>query len=170
MTKTDFRKLFDDYYNPLCNFAKSILHDSSRAQDAVQDVYVSLWIKRRSLDHSNLKSYLFTSTRNKCIEILRSQALDLKMRTENQRRIEMSSSLIIDEEANKYLLKEKLYNSIRQLPPKCQEVFSLSKLNGLTYSEIADRLDISVKTVENQMGRALRLLREIIADNFYNKK
>jgi len=74
----------------------------------------------------------------------------------------MSSSINIDDEADKYVLKEKLFNSIRQLPPKCRDVFTMSKINGLTYSEIANELGISPKTVENQMGRALRLLREIM--------
>ena len=60
------------------------------------------------------------------------------------------------------MLKEKLFNSIRQLPPKCRDVFTMSKINGLTYSEIANELGISPKTVENQMGRALRLLREFM--------
>ncbi|MEM9549401.1 MAG: sigma-70 family RNA polymerase sigma factor, partial [Bacteroidota bacterium] len=66
-------------------------------------------------------------------------------------------------EANKFMLKEFLYNSIRQLPPKCQEIFVLNKVNGLTYTEIADDLDISVKTVENQIGRAYRKLRILMA-------
>ena len=68
----------------------------------------------------------------------------------------------ITEESNNYLLKEQLIRSIRQLPPKCQEIFVLSKMNGLTYGEIAEELDLSVKTVENQIGRGLKLLREML--------
>lgn len=82
----------------------------------------------------------------------------------------MSASLNIEEEAEKHLLKQKLYNSVRQLPPKCREVFMLSKVNGLTYSEIAEQLGISVKTVENQMGKALRTLRNLMSDNLETKK
>ncbi len=163
MTKQEFKKLFEQYYNPLCNFANTILYDSIKAEDAVQDVFVKMWQKKESLrDMENLKSYLFTATKNKCIEYLRKLKLDRKLSEENESRLEMSSSINIDDEADKYVLKEKLFNSIRQLPPKCQSVFTMSKINGLTYSEIADELDISPKTVENQIGRAMRLLREMM--------
>lgn len=163
MTKQDFKQLFEQYYNPLCNFANSILYDSVKAEDAVQDVFVKMWQKKESIDGlENIKSYLFRATKNKCIEYLRKLKLDQKLSEENARRIEVSSSINTDDEADKYLLKEKLFKSIRQLPPKCRNVFTLSKINGLTYNEIAEELDISSKTVENQMGRALRLLREMM--------
>lgn len=163
MTKQDFKQLFEQYYNPLCNFANSILYDSNRAEDAVQDVFVKMWQKKDTLEGlENLKSYLFRATKNKCIEYLRKLKLDQKLSEENARQLEVSSSINTDDEADKYLLKEKLFKSIRQLPPKCRNVFTLSKINGLTYNEIAEELDISPKTVENQMGRALRLLREMM--------
>lgn len=163
MTKQEFKKLFEQYYNPLCNFANAILYDSNKAEDAVQDVFVKMWQKKATVGGlENVKSYLFTATKNKCIEYLRKLKLDRKLSEENESRLEMSSSINIDDEADKYVLKEKLFNSIRQLPPKCRDVFTMSKINGLTYSEIADELGISPKTVENQMGRALRLLREMM--------
>lgn len=163
MTKQEFKNLFDQYYNPLCNFANTILHDSVKAEDAVQDVFVKMWQKKDDLaDLDNLRSYLFTATKNKCIEYIRKLKLDQKLNKENESRLELSSSMNIDDEAEKFVLKEKLFNSIRQLPPKCQKVFTMSKINGLTYSEIADELEISPKTVENQIGKALRLLREMM--------
>lgn len=163
MTKQDFKLLFEQYYNPLCNFASTILYDSAKAEDAVQDVFVKMWQnKERLADMDNQKAYLFQATRNKSIEYLRKLKSDKKISAENERRIEMSSTIDIDNEADKYLLKEKLFNSIRQLPPKCRNVFTMSKINGLTYTEIAEELDISPKTVENQIGKALRLLREMM--------
>ena len=163
MTKQEFKKLFEEYYNPLCNFANTILFDGGKAEDAVQDVFIKMWQKRDTLAGlENVKSYLFTATKNKCIEYLRKLKLDRKLSEENQSRLEMSSSINIEDEADKYVLKEKLFNSIRQLPPKCRDVFTMSKINGLTYSEIAEELGISPKTVENQMGRAMRLLREMM--------
>lgn len=163
MTKQEFKLLFEQYYNPLCNFANSILYDSAKAEDAVQDVFVKMWQKKDKIGGlENPKSYLFQATKNKCIEYLRKLKLDQKLSLENERRLEMSSSINSDDEAEKYVLKEKLFNSIRQLPPKCRNVFTMSKINGLTYSEIAEELGISPKTVENQIGRALRLLREMM--------
>ena len=70
-----------------------------------------------------------------------------------------------EEIAMKYEMLEKLNSSIRQLPPKCQQVFKLGKINGLTYAEISEELNISVKTVENQMSRALKLLRTMVYEN-----
>lgn len=163
MTKQDFKQLFEQYYNPLCNFANAILYDSTKAEDAVQDVFVKMWQKKDALeDLEHLKSYLFRATKNKCIEYLRKLKLDQKLSEESARQLEVSSTINTDDEADKYLLKEKLFNSIRQLPPKCRDVFTMSKINGLTYNEIAEELGISAKTVENQMGRALRLLREMM--------
>ena len=163
MTKQEFKKLFEQYYNPLCNFASTILYSSIKAEDAVQDVFIKMWQKKDTIGGlENVKAYLFTATKNKCFEYLRKLKLERKLSEENESRLEMSSSINIDDETDKYVLKEKLFNSIRQLPPKCRDVFTMSKINGLTYSEIADELGISPKTVENQMGRALRLLREIM--------
>lgn len=171
MNKEEFRDLFVKYYEPLCNFADQILEDSSRAEDAVQDVFVHMWSKTKDIGALDQpKAYLFKSTRHKCIEYLRKSSNDRALRAENERRIQMSASLNIEEEAEKHLLKQKLYNSVRQLPPKCREVFMLSKVNGLTYSEIAEQLGISVKTVENQMGKALRTLRNLMSDNLETKK
>lgn len=161
MTKEEYKILFKEYYNALSNFALTILRDKSMAEDAVQEVFVKMWQKHQEIkDEEGIKSYLFTATRNKCIEMLRKQKLDAELRLENERRIELSASMNMDEEAEKYLMKEKLYCSIRQLPPKCQQVFTMSKLNGLTYTEIANQLSISQKTVESQMGKAMKLLRE----------
>ncbi len=149
------------HHNALCNFAFSILDDKDMAKDVVQDVFLNLWQKRDQLNiDTDVKSYLFTSTRNKCIEFIRKMKLVKKY--EDFVRQTQSNEFNIEEDADKYMRKERLYASIRQLPPKCKEVFLMSKQNGLTYSEIADELSISPKTVENHMGRALRLLREML--------
>jgi len=155
--------VFKQYYNPLCNFAASILKDKKLAEDVVHDVFEKLWDKRSELNiNDNEKSYLFTSVRNKAIEVIRKNKSDQKLEVDY---INSTLENGLDEVSDKYLLKEKLYRSIRQLPPKCQKVFLLNKINGLTYIEIADDLDISVKTVENHMGKAFRLLREMMKNN-----
>lgn len=155
--KESFKLLFREFYNPLCNYAYTILKDRSLSEDTVQEVFAKMWDKREQLDIDSIKSYLFQSTKNKAIEMLRQQ----KRMTKHNEQLQTVENIdhSIEDQADKYLLKEKLFNSIRQLPPKCQEIFVLSKVNGLTYSEIADDLQISKKTVENQIGRALRLLR-----------
>ena len=87
MTKQEFKILFEQFYNPLCNFANTILYDSNKAEDAVQDVFVKMWQKKDILsDLDNVKSYLFTATKNKCIEYLRKLKLDRKLSEENESR------------------------------------------------------------------------------------
>ena len=105
MTKQEFKKLFEQYYNPLCNFASTILYSSSKAEDAVQDVFIKMWQKKDTLGGlENVKAYLFTATKNKCFEYLRKLKLERKLSEENESRLEMSSSINIDDEADKWEL------------------------------------------------------------------
>ena len=162
LDKNRFKEVFKKYYNPLCNFASTIVNDHKMAQDVVQDVFTKLWDKRDKLSiESNEKGYLFQAVKNRSLEVLRKQKNDQKISTADYKDLYVDGSEI-DEQARKYMLKEFLYKSIGQLPPKCQEIFMMNKVNGLTYSEIAIDLDISVKTVENQIGKAYRKLRELM--------
>ncbi len=154
--------MFKKYYNPLCNFASSIVNDSKMAQDVVQDVFTKMWDKRDELIvNTNEKSYLFQAVKNRSLEVLRKQKLDANISSQLK---PMENSNALEEQAKNYMLKEYLFKSIRQLPPKCQKIFVMNKVNGLTYGEIAKNLDISVKTVENQIGKAYRKLRELMSD------
>jgi len=135
------------------------VQDNQRAQDVVQDVFMNFWRKRDTLDIDlKVKSYLFTAVRNKALEVLRHE----KMKENHADTVRINELLRydIEDEAEKYVRLEKIHAAIGTLPDKCREVFSLSKLNGLSYNEIANHLNISVKTVENQIVRALKLLRE----------
>lgn len=158
--ETKFKSVFKAYYNPLCNFASSIVNDKKLAQDVVQDVFTNLWAKRKSLQLGEQeKSYLFTAVKNKALEKLRKKASDADV----AQVLTIMRDQSVEAQADKYLLREEINKSVRQLPPKCQQIFKLSKENGLTYSEIAEELGISVKTVENQIGKAYRMLRESLA-------
>lgn len=164
LDKNKFKEVFKEYYNPLCNFAVSITSDRKMAQDVVQDVFTKLWDKRNELAiNSSAKSYLFQAVKHRAFELLRKKKNESKLDN-----YEIATSYDnhkeLEEQASKFMLKEFLYSSIRQLPPKCQEIFVLNKVNGLTYNEIAEDLEISVKTVENQIGKAYRKLRMLMAD------
>lgn len=137
------------------------MSDKDIAKDIVQESFVNFWNKREELgDDVNVKSYLFTAVRNKAFEILRRE----KMKESHQDNITQQEMLRhddnLEEEAEKFVRLEKIYSAIKTLPTKCQEVFTLSKINGLSYREIAEHKGISIKTVENQVVRALKLLRE----------
>jgi len=144
---------------PLCNYAYSLVSDRLLAEDVVQDIFLHLWKNNESLSiNSTMKSFLFTSVKNKVYENARSRksyqkALDSYKQKHGSATVEMSS------ESDKYMSMERLSSLLRHLPPKCRNVFALNKLNGLTYTEIAESEGISVKTVENHMIKALKILR-----------
>ena len=168
MDKAGFKNLFDLHYSPLCNFAYRITGDLNQAEDVVQDVFVRLWDKRDQMDQErNIRSYIYTMVRNHALEIIRRQSLGSKI---NQELLYLQNdteeSPVEETEIEKIVILDQIYVSIRQLPPKCGEVFTLSKVNGLSYAQIAEHMDISIKTVENNMGKALKLLREMLNQSF----
>lgn len=165
MNRQSFKAIFDKYYRPLCHFAYGITQDSDAAEDVVQDVFLHIWNHQITLEETgNVKSLLFTATRNKALEVLRKNAARDRLH-ENVRYLTPDHTLnVADEEMDKFLLIEHLYICIRQLPPKCGEVFTLSKVNGLSYTRISEKLGISVKTVENHMSKAFRLLKTMLSE------
>ncbi len=125
----------------------------------MQEVFLNLWRNREKIEvNEGTKSYLFTSTRNKVLEYLRRN----KMMDDHSDKIRINelNRYDITDEAEKFVRIEKIHNAINQLPPKCREIFKMSKMNGLSYAEIADHLKISPKTVENQIIRGLKILRK----------
>lgn len=154
MTEKSLQDLFYKYYQVLVNYAYGILKSESKAKDAVQDVFLKLWESDMGLIDATAKSLLFTMTRNACIDMIRKE-----QKEEEEQRYSMNPE-VDEEEMDNLWLKEKIINSVRHLPPKCREIFTLSKMNGLTYAEIAEHLGISVKTVESQMYKAYNIIRE----------
>jgi RNA polymerase sigma-70 factor (ECF subfamily) len=163
LDRSTFKQFFETHYSPLCNLAYRIIGDIDKSEDIVQDVFVKVWNNREELDKDrNIKSLIYTMVKNHSLEVLRRDGIGLRVVRIISKVEEDSQSNIQEEEIENYKLLDKIYVSIRQLPPKCGEVFTLSKVNGLTYTQIAERMNISVKTVESHMGKALKLLREMI--------
>ena len=160
-----FKELFDSYYRPLCHYVNGIIQDSDLAEDVVQEVFINLWNKNIPMDEAlNIRALLFTSVRNKAVDAIRKRNVQDKHHKNIRWMLPESEHSVSEEEMEKFLLIEKIYISIRQLPPKCGEVFTLCKVNGLSYTQISEQLNISVKTVENHMQKAFKILREILAD------
>jgi len=134
------------------------------SEEVVQEVMFKIWVNRESLDiKTSMQSYLFRAVRNGCLNVLKHvdireefKAYNEAIRNEPQRSQE--EEVIISE------LELKIRQAIDQLPMERKKVFILSRYEGLSYSEIANELGISVKTVENQVGKALKFLREELAD------
>jgi RNA polymerase sigma-70 factor (family 1) len=153
-----FAALFKEHYNTLANYAYSILKSKENAEDVVQDVFVKLWQNTPDVVNTpQVKFYLLTATKNNCISYLRRQAGKRFLQVE-----ETHLPAQADEPARKEQqdITTVINQALSTLPPQCMIIFKLSRFGKLTYQQIADELGLSVKTVENQMGKALRLMRE----------
>ncbi len=150
-------------YNPLCNFAFKYLGDEEASEDVVQEVFVHLWEKRKKLEiNSSLKSYLFSSVKNKSIEKLRRLKVEKKYLQSSDVPLFTETNVDFEDEMQKAILKDNIYQSVDKLPKKCKIIFKMAKFDGLTYKEIADELNLSEKTIESQMRRAFIMLREML--------
>jgi len=157
-----FDELFRAWYPSLVRASESIVRSRAVAEEIVQDVLLELWKRREKLaDESSPQAYLFQSTRNRALNHIRHERVEQKSEPELIRQTEMSASAhsqLVEEE-----IEAALKTAVSELPDRCREVFELSRTHGLKYAEIATTLGISVKTVEAQMGKALRTLRVKLA-------
>lgn len=157
----EFEQLFKTHFQFLCNFANQYVEDLDVAQDLTQKVFIRLWEKREELDPNlSIKAYLFTSVKNRCLNYLRDQkkyrskVLDLDCAD-----IEMG---VEEDYFAEKELKEKIEAALKSLPEKCRQVFEMSRYQQLKYKEIAEELDISQKTVEAHMSKAMKILRTLL--------
>ncbi len=160
-----FELLFRKYYIRLYGFANKFLNDPEEARDVVQDVFKKLWEGREDIDpEESLNAYLFKITQNNSINKLRRKQVEskyvgiYKLVYVDHREISPYESLLANE------LNDNVTTAISKIPPKCKRIFELSREEGLKYCEIAAALQISVKTVEAQMSKALRILRLELKD------
>jgi RNA polymerase sigma-70 factor (family 1) len=155
--------LFKKYYAQLVRFAKEILHSKDQAEDMVQEVFVKIWDKRESINiHTQIKSYLFVAVKNHCFNQLKVNERKYWMDETMEDDIRIStpdSSAVIDAKQ----LDQKIKDAIEALPPKCGLIFKMSRFEEKSYKEIAEALELSVKTVENQMGKALSIMRSSLS-------
>lgn len=155
-----FDALFKKYSEPVYAFSLSITKESYSAEDITQLVFIKIWQKRELLDEFlSFKSFLFRITYNEVVSWIR------KANSEKRRISHYAGSHSFESDETATLVEFNNINSIaeqiiEQLPEKRKEIFKLSREQGLTNREIAEKLDISVKTVENQMSAALKLLKE----------
>jgi RNA polymerase sigma-19 factor, ECF subfamily len=166
-----FEKLYNEYYESLCHFAQRFVCDLDTSREIVQDVFVRIWEKRSTLlGEDSLKSYLYKSVRNKCLDYLKHSKVEYEFEKMRIREDQDSGSGSFSTEDHPLsgLITEELRNAIRcaigNLPEKCKEIFELSRFEGLKYREIAEELKISVKTVETQMYRAIKSLKEQLSE------
>lgn len=154
-----YKFIFKNYYDWLCNYVYSLCQDRALSEDLVQDTMIKFWEKRKEIAIStSLKSYLFRACHNQFLLHLRQEKIkvdfldtihwDILAQVRDEQTVSQTSNL------------ERLHALIAKLPPRCREVFILNKLERRKYREIAEDLNISIKTVENHMSKALNFLRE----------
>jgi RNA polymerase sigma-70 factor (ECF subfamily) len=160
-----FEYVFKQYYKKLCLFALKYVRDNQTAEEIVSRVFKNLWEKRKTISiNQNLSSYLFKAVYNESMNYLnsfsrRQQPTDsIYQHIENH--IEAESGFLSKLYAED--LEKKIKKGIHELPEKCRDIFYMSRYESLSHKEIAERLNISVKTVENQIGIALEKLRETL--------
>jgi RNA polymerase sigma-70 factor (ECF subfamily) len=157
-----FDSIFRTYYRHLVAAAENMLREREAAEDVAQDVMVELWRRRESLVfETSLRAYLFRAVRNRALNHLRH--LRIAPRAEPDAAAAHISSSTADRRTLEREMASALKEAVASLPQRCREVFQLSRVQGLKYAEIAEALDISVKTVEAQMGKAIRVLRVRLA-------
>jgi len=162
--RSAFSFIFTYYYSDLVNFAYTFTRDKDTAEEIIQDIFLKLWENRYSLTiTSSLKSFLLRSVQNKCIDWIRH--LDIQDRYRNAM---MIAPLLMENDTDNYLfyseLREALEQALNLLPEEFSGTFRMNRFDGLTYQEIADKLGISVRSVEVRISKALQLLREKLKD------
>lgn len=158
-----FRHLFETWFTPLCRFMHLYISEKTVVEELALDLFMHIWENRQTLQiQVSLKSYLFQAARNRCLNELRKQ--------KNTVSLDEISGEIID--AGVYSLEEtELQNLIQEavlaLPDKCREVFDLSRNESLSNREIADRMNISVKTVEAQITKAVKRIKNFLGEAYF---
>lgn len=162
--KAAFEKLFHEHYQMLCRFGYRWVQDAEQVEEIVQEIFVGLWEKRETLTITgSFKSYLFSAIRNACLNHIK----HLNVRAEHQTYVQATANPnlnSVDQQVQASELARAIADAVEELPERCKAVFKLSREEGKKYAEIAEELDISIKTVENQMGKALKMLRERLKD------
>ncbi len=157
--KQTFEQCFKGHYQKLCAYAFMYLNNKSDAEEAVQDTFFRLWEQHDKNElRTSRQAYLFRAVRNHCLN--RNRHLDVEKAYRNYLKNQQEPGNSSDSQTLENELKVKIHKAIHRMPPERKNIFLLSRYEGLKNREIAEQLGISIKTVENQMGKALKFLKE----------
>ena len=166
--KLAYEAVYNDFFGVIYHLSLQYIHDEAVSEEIVQDSFMKLWEIRETLnDQFNIRNFLYTITKNNCLNYLRNQKVVLKHQ-ENIKYLEMQFNYEALEKLGTYIefeeLREKIDAAIAGLPDDLRETFLLSRFEELQYKEIAEKLSVSVKTIEARMTKALRILRVDLKD------
>lgn len=159
-----FEQLFRAHYKALHAYATTILKDIDIAEEVVQNLFLKFWEKRELLSiATSIKAYLYKCVYNDSLNYLKHENVKLKHQNFTVYTMDTSSEPA-SAKAELTELETKLRAALNELPEQCRTIFQLSRFEELKYKEIAEQLGLSIKTVENQMGKALKILRIKLVD------
>lgn len=174
-TPEEFERFYRGQHIPMVLYASKIVYDIDIAKDIVQEVFLKTWENREKIEiNTSPETYLFRAVRNQCINFIRHKYIHQKFANtveKELRDIESDYYAKADESILKIFSQETgeiLKATVSNLPDKCREIFEMSRYNGLKNSEIAQRLNISLRTVETQIYRALKELKSKLKNNIPN--
>lgn len=157
-----FKLLFETYFTPLCRFMHRYIYDESIVEEHAMDIFTYIWENRKKLQiHTSFKAFLFKIARNKCLNTLRQ-----KRHTISIENAELELGYINETSLEAEELDILIQEAVMNLPNKCRGVFHLSRSENLTNKEIATQLNISVKTVEGQMTKALKEIKMFLVHSY----
>lgn len=163
-TKDGFEEIFKAHYQALCAFAFGVVSDADMSEEIVQDVFVKLWTNKNEIEITkSVKSYLYKAVRNSSLNAIKHLKVKEEYKRHNKIERDKAECTLSDDLVENELDRQ-IKAAIDHLPTERKKIFLLSRNEGLKYKEIAEKLGISVKTVENQMGKALAMLREELAE------
>lgn len=160
-----FELLFRKYYSKLKSFVNKFLHDQEETEEIVEEVFIKIWENRKSIDPDNsLVSYMFKTAQNLSLNALRKRKIISKsieiLKAESAENVYSYAS----EDHHIFELEDNIADAIEKIPSRSKEVFMLSRISGLKYDQIADQLNISIRTVEVHISKALKILRVQLRD------
>lgn len=165
LLETAFENVFKSHFKNLHAYAYTIVKDDMAAEEMVQNVFYKIWEKKGQLQiQTSLTAYLYRAVYHESLNYLKHQKVRMAYQSYATHQMQHHQT---DQASKKVMLSEleqRLQKALNELPEQCRTIFQMSRFEELKYQEIANRLDLSIKTVENQMGKALKLLRQKLVD------
>jgi len=162
----EFEKIFKEFYPHLCLYALRFVKTKDLSEEIVQNLFCQIWENRKDLNiHTSIKAYLYRSTYHNALQVLRKKGSQSKYEEyvkHHYNELDSTSDIVEEKEINKIVQQ-----TLSTLPQRCGIIFKMSRFEGLKYQEIAQKLSISVKTVEANMGKALKAFRHNLKDYMY---
>jgi RNA polymerase sigma-70 factor (family 1) len=158
--ESTYRQIFEQYYQMLVVFAHRYFDDMESARDIVQDLFVDLYDSRHTISiQTSLKSYLYSAVKNRCLNQVKHEQVK-----EKHRQMSISEANVPDPDLEDIMdaveLEARVYGIVSNLPEKCRQIYIMSRVDGKKNREIADELNLSVRTVETQISKALKSLKD----------